>query len=146
MPADPLVRVRAQQARSRATLERILISAGNIFDEVGFEAGTMEAIAIRAEVSTMTGTLATEAEWSLATASADAPLPLIGCTLEDPLAILYTGGTTGKPKGIVLTQRNLYRSVADMMRVFPLSPADRILSVLPLCHVMPLLANLLAPL
>jgi AcrR family transcriptional regulator len=51
MPADPLVRVRAQQARSRATLERILISAGKTFDEVGFEAATMEAIATRAEVS-----------------------------------------------------------------------------------------------
>ena len=51
MPADPLVRVRAQQARSRATLERILISAGKTFDEVGFEGATMEAIAIRAEVS-----------------------------------------------------------------------------------------------
>jgi AcrR family transcriptional regulator len=51
LPADPLVRVRAQQARSRATLERILISAGETFDEVGFEAATMEAIAIRAEVS-----------------------------------------------------------------------------------------------
>jgi AcrR family transcriptional regulator len=51
MPADPLVRARAQQARSRATLERILISAGKTFDEVGFEAATMEAIATRAEVS-----------------------------------------------------------------------------------------------
>ena len=51
MPADPLVRVRAQQARSRATLERILISAGQVFDEVGFEATTMEAIAQRAAVS-----------------------------------------------------------------------------------------------
>ena len=49
--ADPLVRVRAQQTRSRATLERILVSAGRIFDEVGFEAATMEAIAIGAEVS-----------------------------------------------------------------------------------------------
>ena len=51
MPADPLVRVRAQQTRSRATLERILTSAGQLFDEVGFEAATMDAIAIRAEVS-----------------------------------------------------------------------------------------------
>jgi AcrR family transcriptional regulator len=51
MPADPLVRVRAQQARSRATLERILVSAGQMFDEVGFESATMEAIAVRAEVS-----------------------------------------------------------------------------------------------
>jgi AcrR family transcriptional regulator len=51
MPADPLIRVRAQQARSRATLERILISAGKSFDEAGFEATTMEAIAFGAEVS-----------------------------------------------------------------------------------------------
>jgi AcrR family transcriptional regulator len=51
MPADPLIRVQAQQARSRATLERILTSAGTSFDEVGFEATTMEAIAIGAEVS-----------------------------------------------------------------------------------------------
>ena len=51
MPADPLVRVRAQQTRSRATLERILTSAGQLFDEVGFEAATMDAIAIGAEVS-----------------------------------------------------------------------------------------------
>jgi AcrR family transcriptional regulator len=50
-PADPLVRVQAQQVRSRATLERILSSAGQLFDEIGFEATTMEAIAIRAEVS-----------------------------------------------------------------------------------------------
>jgi AcrR family transcriptional regulator len=49
--ADPLVRVRAQQTRSRATLERILVSAGRIFDEVGFEAATMDAIALGAEVS-----------------------------------------------------------------------------------------------
>jgi AcrR family transcriptional regulator len=51
MPADPLVRVRAQQTRSRATLERILTSAGQLFDEVGFEAATMDAIASGAEVS-----------------------------------------------------------------------------------------------
>ena len=51
MPADPLVRVQAQQARSRATLERILLSAGQLFDEVGLEAASMEAIATRADVS-----------------------------------------------------------------------------------------------
>jgi AcrR family transcriptional regulator len=51
MPADPLVRVQARQVRSRATLERILTSAGQLFDEIGVEAATMEAIATRAEVS-----------------------------------------------------------------------------------------------
>jgi AcrR family transcriptional regulator len=51
MSADRLVRVRAQQARSRATLELILIAEGQTFDEVGVEAATMEAIAFRADVS-----------------------------------------------------------------------------------------------
>ncbi|HXJ39590.1 MAG TPA: AMP-binding protein, partial [Bryobacteraceae bacterium] len=106
------------------------------------------ACEVQAEVCTITGTITTEAEWSLAASggSSDTALPLVRRTLEDPLAILYTGGTTGKPKGVLLTQRNLYRSITDMLRVFPLSPADRILSVLPLFHVMPLLSNLLAPL
>lgn len=94
------------------------------------------------------GRLATEADWNAANAAAsrDRPSPLVPRTLDDPLAILYTGGTTGKPKGVLLTQRNLYRSISDMLELFPLSPADRVLSVLPLFHVMPLLANLLAPL
>lgn len=51
MSADSLVRARAQQARSRATLERILRAAGESFDEVGVEAATMDGIARRAGVS-----------------------------------------------------------------------------------------------
>jgi AcrR family transcriptional regulator len=51
MCADSLVRARAQQARSRATLEQILRAAGESFDEVGVETATMEGIARRAEVS-----------------------------------------------------------------------------------------------
>ncbi|SPM30561.1 TetR/AcrR family transcriptional regulator [Mycobacterium terramassiliense] len=42
------VRRPAVQARSRATIERILVAAGYTFDEVGLEAATMEAIAERA--------------------------------------------------------------------------------------------------
>ena len=139
VPLDTMSGLAAAVAISRHAEVKFLISSPQLTDA---------AIAIRAEVSTMTGTIATEAEWGLATArcSADVALPLKGRTLEDPLAILYTRGTTGNPKGVLLTQRNLYRSVTDMLRVFPLSASDRILSVLPLFHTMPLLANLLAPL
>jgi AcrR family transcriptional regulator len=45
------VRLRARQARSVATFERILEAAGALFDEVGVEATTMDAIAERAGVS-----------------------------------------------------------------------------------------------
>lgn len=73
-------------------------------------------------------------------------LPLVDARLDDEIAILYTGGTTGKPKGVLLSERSLARSITDMLRILPLSPQDHILSVLPLFHIMPLLANLLAPL
>lgn len=51
MPRDVGVRAQARQARSAATLERILEAAGRLFDEVGVEAATMNAIAERAGVS-----------------------------------------------------------------------------------------------
>jgi AcrR family transcriptional regulator len=51
MTAEPRVRVRAQQRRSQATFEAILAAAGSLFDEVGIEATTTDAISRRAEVS-----------------------------------------------------------------------------------------------
>src|SRR5262245_1026958 len=51
MPGHVGVRLRARQARSVATFERILEAAGALFDEMGVDATTMEAIADRAGVS-----------------------------------------------------------------------------------------------
>ncbi len=90
--------------------------------------------------------IAGDPEWNNAVRAPTGALPLVPRSIDDPLAILYTGGTTGKPKGVLLSHRNLYRSIDDMLQVFPLSDQDRVLSVLPLFHIMPLLANLLAPL
>jgi long-chain acyl-CoA synthetase len=90
--------------------------------------------------------MSSEAEWEAAiSAKGAAALPLPSRSLDDNLAILYTGGTTGASKGVLLTLRNVARSILDMLEVFPLTPTDRVLSVLPLYHIMPLLANLLAP-
>lgn len=106
-----------------------------------------KARAIPAHSPGLQRVFADETEWEAAMSQPCAEaLPHVPRTLDDDLAILYTGGTTGRPKGVLLSQRNLYRSVADMLQVFPLSTHDRVLSVLPLFHIMPLLANLLAPL
>lgn len=51
MAIEPTVRTAAQQRRSQATFEAILLAAGQLFDEVGIEAATMDAIARRAGVS-----------------------------------------------------------------------------------------------
>ncbi|HDZ89375.1 MAG TPA: long-chain fatty acid--CoA ligase [Deltaproteobacteria bacterium] len=54
---------------------------------------------------------------------------------DDTLAILYTSGTTGLPKGAMLTHRNLASNamtVADMRRT---EPSDVVIGVLPLYHI-----------
>jgi long-chain acyl-CoA synthetase len=47
---------------------------------------------------------------------------------------VYTSGTTGKPKGALLTHRNIMSNVKASHEVFQLSPEDRYLSFLPWAH------------
>ncbi len=54
---------------------------------------------------------------------------------EDILAILYTSGTSGTPKGVVLTHHNVVSSVKSMLTILPLSPTHRVLSFLPFSHI-----------
>jgi acyl-CoA ligase (AMP-forming) (exosortase A-associated) len=50
----------------------------------------------------------------------------------DMAAILYTSGSTGNPKGVVLSHRNLVAGARSVSEYLENSPEDRILSVLPL--------------
>lgn len=55
----------------------------------------------------------------------------------DPDAIslvLWTSGTTGTPKGVALSHRNLAGNAASKLKAAPQLPEDRRLCVLPLCH------------
>ena len=49
--------------------------------------------------------------------------------------IVYTSGTTGPPKGAMLSERNLAAAVDITRRIWNATPNDRVLSYLPLCHV-----------
>jgi long-chain acyl-CoA synthetase len=60
------------------------------------------------------------------------------CAQIDPddLAILvYTSGTTGPPKGVMLSHRNLDWACRSLTRVIQPGPHDELLSFLPLCHI-----------
>ena len=55
---------------------------------------------------------------------------------DDPCTIIHTSGSTGSPKGVVLTHRNLVSQITAACERFPLDPGkDRALSALPLAHV-----------
>ena len=53
----------------------------------------------------------------------------------DPLALLYTSGTTGNPKGVLLTHRNILYEMAAAERAGIVVPRVRWVSYLPLAHI-----------
>jgi long-chain acyl-CoA synthetase len=61
-------------------------------------------------------------------------------------SLLFTSGTTGKPKGVMLTHRNFTFMVAELSKVFEFGVSDGMMSVLPLHHAFEFSAGLLAPL
>ena len=60
-------------------------------------------------------------------------LPFLGATR--PALIVYTSGTTGRPKGAVSTHANVGAQIAALVKAWEWSPSDRLLLVLPLHHV-----------
>jgi long-chain acyl-CoA synthetase len=55
--------------------------------------------------------------------------------------LVYTSGTTGDPKGVLISAQGMSSDVDGIIELIELSPDHRILSVLPFSHVLPLVAN-----
>ncbi|KAL9101305.1 MAG: hypothetical protein Q9163_003417 [Psora crenata] len=66
--------------------------------------------------------------------------------VQDCALILHTSGTTGRPKAVPLTHKNLWSTAMNIQKTYDLTSVDRTLLVMPLFHVHGLLAGFLAPL
>jgi long-chain acyl-CoA synthetase len=65
---------------------------------------------------------------------------------SETAAILYSSGTTGDPKGVMLTHANITAETESIFKVFTIGPEDSMLGILPLFHALALAINLLLPL
>jgi len=64
---------------------------------------------------------------------------------DDLAAIVYTSGTTGIPKGVMLTHENIMSNVITGCSLFDIGPTDMMLSVLPIHHTFETTGGFLAP-
>jgi len=55
---------------------------------------------------------------------------------DDLASIIYTSGTTGTPKGVMLTHANFISNINTLAKLYPYSDKHRLLSFLPLSHVL----------
>ena len=65
---------------------------------------------------------------------------------DSPALLMYTSGTTGQPKGVMLSQANLAANALSIAAEHLLTPKDRVLAVLPLYHINAFAVTMLAPL
>jgi long-chain acyl-CoA synthetase len=64
-----------------------------------------------------------------------APLEKAALTGDDLAEVVFTSGTTGDPKGAMLSHRNILSNAIAASQIFPIGPKQRLLSFLPLSHM-----------
>jgi long-chain acyl-CoA synthetase len=74
-----------------------------------------------------------------------APLATPPVATADVVEVVFTSGTTGEPKGAMLTHGNLVANATALKEVFPFQPDERLLSILPLSHMFEQTCGLIAP-
>ena len=63
------------------------------------------------------------------------PLPKADVGPDDLAEVMFTSGTTGEPKGTMLSHNNLLSNAIAATQIFPIGPSQRLLSFIPLSHI-----------
>ncbi len=108
---------------------RIVVCAGR-------SAALFESLAAGAGVETVC-TLEADGSGSLSAGAAELPsvFETVVCGPGDLAALLYSSGTTGRPKGIMLTHANLASNGLSLVKIWGFTPVDVLLHALPVFHV-----------
>ncbi len=141
---NPMMRAAELEYLIEDSGARALVTEAALWESVGREVAGSAAL----DVSFVVGAETAAAEfrgWAETIAAFDGrSLPDAGPRLDEVAFLVYTSGTTGKPKGAMNTHRNLTFN-AEVFRVWmQLGPDDVILGGAPLFHVTGLVAHLAA--
>ncbi|MCL2899355.1 class I adenylate-forming enzyme family protein [Brenneria tiliae] len=91
--------------------------------------------------------IVTEERWPAAPQALSAPpAALYRPAPAHPALLMYTSGTTGRPKGVLLSHANLFAAAREISRWHRLGPEDRLLNALPVYHINGWVIGTLVPL
>jgi long-chain acyl-CoA synthetase len=125
--------------------ERVAIRLPNSTDFVAAYFGALRTGAIVVPLNPLLAAPEVEARLALAApvAVVDEPLPadgapaeIVGRTGDDPAVILFTSGTSGRPKGAILTHGGIRAAAENAAKALELGPDDVILGAAPFSHVL----------
>jgi long-chain acyl-CoA synthetase len=119
------------------------------FDAVAaavLEGQTDVAVRVRVRIGATPSTDPAMLDFGAMMRSAEPPPVRVCDPRHATAAILYTSGTTGRPKGAMLSHANLIANADGVAKALALTPADRILVVLPMFHAFAVTVGVLTPL
>jgi long-chain acyl-CoA synthetase len=117
-----------------AGVRLLLLEDGKMWDALRDQVKTVEHVVCLDAAGTGGDKKVTGLEAWLPPAGADIPARS-GAAPNDLATIVYTSGTTGRPKGVMLSHGNILSNVIASMRALPAHATDRFLSFLPLSHM-----------
>ncbi len=127
-----------------AEVTKILTSRA--FIEKGRLGAVIEAIRAEVEIVYLEDVRATIGTGDKIRGFLSARAPLVARRGADPAAILFTSGSEGAPKGVVLANRNMLANTAQVAARIDFGPTDKVFNVLPVFHAFGLTAGLVLPL
>ena len=135
---------------------RILFTEGAIFKNMDFEmmpevigvvdCNTFECLAGRGDFKAIFDSREQLYNEKYPSGITPADVKYPGMDFKDICAIMYTSGSTGNPKGVMINVENFSINVEDLKDDFPYHPGENYLSILPFAHIFGLVCDGMIPL